>query len=199
MLCSTEPGLVLGFHGCERDVRDAILSGNTTLFESKNDYDWLGHGIYFWMSNYERAMDFARNRPGKPPFRHPAVLGAVLNLGNCLDLLGTKGLETVRMAHEDWALQRFETDNINPANKNILNSSDLRLRNLDCSVLENLHRNRKVNGKPPYDSVRGVFVEGKPIYEGAGIYDKTHVQICIRNPNCMLGFFLPRERTHWPR
>lgn len=79
-----------------------------------------------------------------------------------------------------------------------VNSANLMLRNLDCDVLEWLHILRIVDGDLPYDSVRGVFVEGKPVYEGAGIYDKTHVQLCIRNPNCILGYFLPRERTYWP-
>jgi len=42
-----------------------------------------------------------------------------------------------------------------------------------------------------FDSTRGAFIEGDPIYEGAGIYEKTHIQICIRNLNCIKGFFLP--------
>jgi hypothetical protein len=46
-----------------------------------------------------------------------------------------------------------------------------------------------------FDSTRGAFIEGGPIYEGAGIYEKTHIQICIRNLNCIKGFFLPRKET----
>ena len=41
------------------------------------------------------------------------------------------------------------------------------------------------------DSVRGVFVEGKSVYPGAGIPEKTHIQICIVNPNCIKGYFAP--------
>lgn len=77
-------------------------------------------------------------------------------------------------------------------------SQDLLIRNLDCDVLEYLHTAMEREKSPAYDSVRGVFVEGKPIFEGAGIYDKTHAQICIRNPNCILGYFVPRERVAWP-
>jgi hypothetical protein len=68
---------------------------------------------------------------------------------------------------------------------------DLVLRSLDCSVIENLHK-QKVECVP-YDTVRTVFIEGKPIYETAGFYEKTHIQICIRNPNCIEGFFIPRK------
>ncbi len=29
------------------------------ILKKRNDYDWLGHGIYFWEKNPERAYDFA--------------------------------------------------------------------------------------------------------------------------------------------
>ena len=45
----------------------------------------------------------------------------------------------------------------------------------------------------PFDSVRGVFWEGKELYKNAGFREKDHIQICIRNPNCIKGYFLPRE------
>lgn len=42
-----------------------------------------------------------------------------------------------------------------------------------------------------YDSVRGVFPEGGEVYPGSGFVDKTHIQICIVNPNCIKGYFNP--------
>ena len=47
--------------------------------------------------------------------------------------------------------------------------------------------------KPAFDSIRGVFFEGDELYPGAGFKEKDHIQICIRNPNCIKGYFLPRE------
>jgi hypothetical protein len=44
-----------------------------------------------------------------------------------------------------------------------------------------------------FDSTRGVFTEGGPAFDGAGIYAKSHIQICVRNLNCIKGFFLPRK------
>lgn len=78
-----------------------------------------------------------------------------------------------------------------PINSDTKNSSDLVLRNLDCAVIENVHRNTKSK----FDSVRGVFVEGDKLYQGAGFNRKNHIQICIRNPNCIKGYFIPRELT----
>ncbi|TSA32147.1 MAG: hypothetical protein D4R64_16610 [Porphyromonadaceae bacterium] len=42
-------------------------------------------------------------------------------------------------------------------------------------------------------SVRGVFFEGKELYPNSGFREKNHIQICVRNPNCIKGYFLPRN------
>ncbi len=42
-----------------------------------------------------------------------------------------------------------------------------------------------------FQTVRGAFVEGDPVYEGARIHAKTHVQIAVRDPSCILGYFRP--------
>jgi hypothetical protein len=34
---------------------------------------------------------------------------------------------------------------------------------------------------------------GGPVCDGAGILEKSHIQICIRNLNCIKGVFLPRK------
>ena len=78
-----------------------------------------------------------------------------------------------------------------PVNRDIKGSSDLLLRELDCAVIERIHQYNKELGKRSYDSVRGIFTEGKPVYEKSGIMEKTHVQLCIVNPNCIKGYFKP--------
>ena len=53
---STLPTFVLGFHGCDIETRDKIISGKTTLKPSENSYDWLGNGIYFWENYREHSL-----------------------------------------------------------------------------------------------------------------------------------------------
>ena len=36
------------------------------------------------------------------------------------------------------------------------------------------------------------FQEGKDAFEGSGIKEKSHIQICVRNTDCIKGYFLPR-------
>lgn len=45
---STRSGLILGFHGCDSSLAQAVVAGNKDLRNSENNYDWLGHGVYFW-------------------------------------------------------------------------------------------------------------------------------------------------------
>ena len=84
-----------------------------------------------------------------------------------------------------------------PRNRTVKGSADKLLRELDCAVIENLHDMQRQTRFEPFDSVRGVFVEGDELYPGAGFHDKNHIQICIRNPNCIKGFFIPREEVQW--
>ena len=69
-------------------------------------------------------------------------------------------------------------------------NKDKLVRNLDCSVIEYL---LNYDGMPYYDTVRGAFEEGGPAFPGAAIKKKTHIQISVRNDDCIKGFFLPRK------
>ena len=51
--------LTIGFHGCDISVHDSVLYDNQHLKWSDNPYDWLGHGIYFWEHNLQRAWEWA--------------------------------------------------------------------------------------------------------------------------------------------
>ena len=67
-------------------------------------------------------------------------------------------------------------------------------RELDCASIESLHTSMKKKRIPEFDSVRGVFWEGEDIYPTAGFKEKNHIQICVRDVNCIKGYFLPINR-----
>jgi hypothetical protein len=193
---TTKPGLILGFHGCDRSLVNDILSGTKTLINSDNEYDWLGHGVYFWENSTNRAFEYARHLKNNPRdsrsiIEEPAVIGAVINLGYCLDLLDYKNLKLLKSAYD---ILRINHDASNfPQNKKGTDSNELMIRELDCAVIETVHTIMGIEGEGAFDSVKGVFFEGETIYPGAGFREKDHIQICIRNPNCIKGYFLPRE------
>lgn len=196
---SKRSGLILGFHGCDKSVRDKIVSvKGVVLKASENDYDWLGHGVYFWENNHERALKFAQDLKNNPPkgkenlIKEPSVLGVVIDLGYCLDLLDSKFLEVLKVGYNFLCTSHEEYGTKLPDNI-INNEGELLRRNLDCAVIQTVHEMNKKLGKPNYDSVRGVFFEGKDLYENAGFKEKNHIQIAVRNQNCIKGFFIPRD------
>jgi|GEM_PF-72246 hypothetical protein len=304
-LYSKRSNLVIGFHGCDRSTVERMRKGGM-LDPSTHDYDWLGHGAYFWQNNIQRAWNFAeevKERTGK--IKEPAVLGAVIDLGHCLDLIDSESLQFLKDAYEVLCKVNAEYGIPLPKNVGVRDSNDKVLRKLDCAVIEMAHAinnktlselieiidaskclasnlNLMLNLKDDltegrfqvitlrlcinllktlknyidgiyeekklivqgvykdiiislhkaikaldiikgqekvivnkenvdllndvvqkletiknlftnYDSVRGVFWEGEELYPGAGFLEKNHIQICVRNPNCIKGFFLPRE------
>lgn len=180
--------LVLGFHGCSRETYENVLYHHDELSQSTNDYDWLGNGIYFWKNSYERALEWAQRFKKE---QGPSVIGAVIDLGLCLNL-SDYGCTRVLMNSYHLLCNECNLTNT-PYPQNSGKNEDKPFRRLDCAVIERLHRLNEEIGIPPYDSVRGVFFEGEPIYPSAGFRDKTHIQLCVRNPNCIKGYFTPKE------
>lgn len=66
---------------------------------------------------------------------------------------------------------------------------DLQLRKLDCAVITLLHDIRQSSDLEPIDTVAGIFIEGKLLYENAGFFEKTHIQICVCNQRQIKGVF----------
>lgn len=184
------PNLVLGFHGCSRKVFDTVIKNSGALKASNNVYDWLGNGIYFWEQNFTRAHAWAVSRHGS---EEAAVVGAVIDLGYCLNLTDSAGSEILRGGYALLKDTCAHGGVPMPRNRQSKMGSDILLRDLDCAVIQQIHEFNRSQGKPAFDSVRGVFTEGGPPYEGSAFYERTHIQLCIRNPNCIKGYFAPRS------
>lgn len=63
---------------------------------------------------------------------------------------------------------------------------------LDCAVIQYIHQSNKDEGKAMYDTVRCAFQEGAEVYPGATASQRLHIQICVLNPDCIRGYYLPR-------
>lgn len=185
---------VLGYHGCEVDIAEKVVTGKTSLIGSDKVYDWLGPGIYFWESDPQRALEWAKQRYGTSS--KPAVVGAVIDLGNCLDLLARSDQDLMRTAYDSLAAIYDKAEKPLPSNENLRRGGDTerRLRKLDCAVIRHLHTLVESDGDiPAFDTVRGMFTEGEEIYSGSGFYAQSHVQIAVRDPTRIKGVFLPPE------
>jgi hypothetical protein len=174
---------------------------------SQKPYDWLGHGFYIWENNYSRALQWAEDKKRRDgTISVPAAVGVVYQLEHCLDFTDTEFIE-ILPTYYNFFKDEFEISGKElPKNKDSSEDKhqDLVLRELDCAVIEYLHKKMEeeiendinlkgFSGLKKIDTVRGIFTEGGPAFEGAGIQAKNHIQICIRNFNCIKGFFVPRN------
>ena len=183
------PQFIFGYHGCDRKLGEAVLAGKKTLVPSQNGYDWLGAGIYFWENAPERALEWAKNcvsnpKRSKGQIKEPFVLGAIIDLGLCLNLTDVGQMEILRTAY-DSVKESFERDGIK------LPKNTEQCRELDYLVINMAVELSKQLQYGDFDTVRGAFIEGAPIYPGAKISALTHIQVCVRNIDCIRGFFLP--------
>jgi hypothetical protein len=97
------------------------------------------------------------------------------------------GVRAVATSHHSFVRLCEADGRTVPRNKG---GPDRLMRNLDCAVINHLHDIREVSGGlPPFDTVRGVFQEGPPIYQDAGFREKTHIQVCVRHLECIKGVF----------
>lgn len=178
---------VLGYHGCQKSVAERLVQGSR-FRRSRNSYDWLGHGIYFWEANPDRALSFikeVRKRRNESD-KDVAVVGAPIDLGFCLDLLSERSIEIVREAHRGLIALLHDANAPVPKNAG---GHDLLRRDLDCAVVNYLHEVRSVGRKSAFQTIRGLFVEGDPIFDNSGFRDKTHIQICVRRSSNIKGVF----------
>lgn len=194
-LYSSRSNLYIGFHGCDKSKVYQLLTKGSFI-PSNNSYDWLGHGMYFWENNRQRALQFAEEaseRKGSS-IEKPAVIGAVIDLGYCLDLTDESCIYEIRQSFKALRETLITAGKELPLNKTIGEGGDLLLRYLDCAVIEFEHTINETARVKSFDSVRGAFFEGNPLFPNSGIREKNHIQICVRNPNCIKGYFLPRTK-----
>jgi hypothetical protein len=98
-------GYVLGYHGCDREVGFRLINGTDELKSSTNKWDWLGEGIYFWEEDPARAIQYSeKNAAGeqknKIPANTPFVIGAIIEPGNCLNLVEIESVKILSEAYE---------------------------------------------------------------------------------------------------
>jgi len=65
-------------------------------------------------------------------------------------------------------------------------------RQLDCDVIAHIHKINQWRNIYPFETIRSAFMEGKPVYPGSNFTDKLHIEVCVRKPELIKGYFLPQ-------
>lgn len=156
----------IGYHGTSDAAARRILSSGFEI--SRNDYDWLGDGAYFFQDAPLRALEWARQRFGADG----AVIGAEIDLRDCVDFLDVSWERAIEDVYGRFVQQ--------------LNRVGLRVprqtsgaHRLDRAVINYLAAEMHTRGIV-YRSVRAAFAEGEPLYPGSALLRRAHVQIAVR-------------------
>lgn len=134
-------------------------------------WNWLGDGVYFWEDDPRRAADFAKKRFGD----RGRVIHAVIELGQCLDLLNARWTSHLRSGYKDIVRAHRQDKRALPRNRK-------RDHDLDYRVIEALCI------RDGFDSVRAVFPEGEA-FPGSALHASSSIMICVRRPKEMVRTF----------
>ncbi len=196
-----EGALILAYHGCDITVRDRLVKGTLArLKPSVNCYDWLGDGVYFFEGDAERAFGFAdaSHRAAEKllsarPIVTPSVVGAVLAVSRCWDMTTVSGQRIYQSALAELRVSRDLCGRPMPVNRAAdLEDETVLLRGLDRAVFNIGHQMLERDGQPPFQMVRAAFYQGRPIVDGGEFRSGTHLQLALRDQQCVIGWFLPK-------
>lgn len=194
------PNIIFAYHGCTKTISEKILNGDLNDLEiSTNDYDWLGPGVYFWENSYSRAFKWAKDLIERKKINdEPAVIGAIIRPGICMDLTDELWLRELKSVYTLYCVfwKSFHPKEALPSNRKAHNAdNDILLRNLDCGVIRFYHSWREKGANlPPLNTIRSIFQEGAPIFEGSCIREKNHIQWAVLTPEeSIVGYFRPKR------
>lgn len=174
------PEMVIGYHGCPQSLAVEILAEQRFLPSTKA-YDWLGEGTYFWEYGPFRAREWAHIRCASTGDQ-PAVIGAVIRLGRCLNLLDTEHIPALEAVYQQLV--------VGLGTENLPRNTARGAHYLDRSVVDTYSRTVEQMSLFPFQTVRGSFPEGGPIYAGSKILRKAHSQIAVRDASCIFDLHL---------
>lgn len=179
---------VIGYHGTRLSVARGIVTRRRGFEPSRNRDDWLGQGVYFWEYAPYQAEEWARRRKKLLKWKEPvAVLGSMIRLGYCLDLLDPHNVRIVKSMAQNYREAELIAGRGLPENMN-------HHKYLDCAVFEYVYEAiRDARSGSPVDTARAVYVptdSGKRIWKRSWISEGAHIQICVRNSASILGTWL---------
>jgi hypothetical protein len=178
---------------------------------SRNKYDWLGDGIYFWENGLRRAREWADEFVRGPS----GIVSAEVELGRCLDLADTEHLILIRQTYFDL-VETYRRQGLRmPVNREIRPRSFKTLQMLDgfnrwvYRWVAGVEFNRSVEHKLRYldslvinkfiertdgilqvQTMRYPFEEGEPVFPGSKIRTQSHVQLAVRDVTCIRNISL---------
>jgi hypothetical protein len=163
----------IGYHGTSVEAAERILSSGFEI--SRNEYDWLGDGAYFFQDAPLRAWEWARKRFGDDA----AVVGAEIDLTGCIDLVDVRWQTHISRAYKRYREMLESRDELLPGQTAGAHRLDRHVINYLADLL--------VDERVEVTSVRAAFSEGEPLFPDSALLDRSHVQIAVRAARAILS------------
>ncbi len=158
----------IGYHCTNSDAVAHLLARD--IRPSDQHFEWLGTGFYLWQDSPWRAQQWAEDHYGTDA----AVVVARVGLEGCLDLLNPRWRTKVADADFEFAFECITSGVPFPVNTDRSNhASDAATTNFYCD--------RVAAAGGFVRLVRGIFEEGRPIFEALKIRSQSHVQRAVRD------------------
>lgn len=172
---------VIGYHGTNRECAESILKQG--FRQSRNEYDWLGDGVYFWQEAPSRAWDWAV----KLHREQAAVVVSRIRLADCMDLVDGIQWSGVLADAYNSLIAIFKQANLPiPQQRGKAHRLDREVINYAIGALSE----RGITIR----TVRGVFREGHPIFPDSALFDLSHIQIAVRDTSLIQESWLDTRR-----
>jgi hypothetical protein len=159
-----------GYHGTSATHAAVILRDG--FRPSDNDYDCLGHGVYFFEDGLAQAAAWA-TRAHRSEL---AVVEADVRLEDCLDLKDTVGwVPLLAQVHGEVLRVSREQGLPLPRQTSSTHRLDRVVIEVTVAILE--REGTRIR------AVRAVFAEGTPAFQGSFLSEGFHVQVAVRDPD----------------
>ena len=150
---------------------------------SRNPYDWLGDGVYFFQDAPQRAWEWASEQYGE----EAAVVGATIRLIDCIDLLDTKWTTAIASIYDQYLTMIKKSGVSLPLQSDGSHRLDREVINYTVEVLQEQGTTIRC--------ARGAFSEGHPVYPDSAFYSRAHLQIAVRDVDmCVDAVWLEEVR-----
>ncbi len=164
---------------------------------SRNEWDWLGKGVYFFESAPTLARDWSEQLTARLATKgivaKSAVVSATLRLDGCIDLLDNEWVGAIqecagRLTAEGMLKTQHGLRLRSAGNEaSVICDYDMPLSSYrynaaDCQVMNALWGYLRDDGDTA-PSIRAPFVLGKQLFSNSFFFHESHVQIAVIDPS----------------
>jgi hypothetical protein len=188
------------YHGTTVELAKRIFD-QRKFKVSRNTYDWLGPGVYFYQDSPLKALAWAQRYAVEECAKGTAaaVIAVDIDLSSSFDIFRPENHEILVEVHRQTKANPTELQNVKQHRPVLRREDGERFHLFNSQPLghDRLMGNNFVDAKTvsraiqivtdkrqvAYNCARYFFWEGKELYSGSYFFDHSNLQLCILGPD----------------